>query len=203
MKIICIGRNYALHAKELGNAVPTDPVIFLKPDSAVLQNRHPFVIPPFTQDVHHELEVVVRISRLGRHIDPTFSHRYYDAISVGIDFTARDLQENLKKAGLPWEKSKGFDGSAVIGQWIPKAELPAVDQLSFHLLKNKEKVQEGFSGDMLFGIDALIAYVSTFFTLKKGDVLFTGTPAGVAKVVNGDILEGFLEDRLCFQCKVK
>ncbi len=203
MKIICVGRNYALHAKELGNAIPKDPVIFLKPDSAVLQNRHPFVIPPFSQDVHHELEVVVRISRLGRHIDPSFSHRYYDALSVGIDFTARDLQEKLKKEGLPWEKSKGFDGSAVIGTWISKSEFPSVNNLSFHLLKNQAKVQEGSTRDMLFGIDELVAYVSTFFTLKKGDVIFTGTPAGVAKVESGDILEGFLENQLCFKCKVK
>jgi 2-keto-4-pentenoate hydratase/2-oxohepta-3-ene-1,7-dioic acid hydratase in catechol pathway len=203
MKIICVGRNYALHAKELGNAIPKDPVIFLKPDSAVLQNRHPFVIPPFTQDVHHELEVIVRISRLGRHIDPSFSHRYYDALSVGIDFTARDLQEKLKKEGLPWEKSKGFDGSAVIGTWIAKTELPAVNELSFHLLKNQVKVQEGSTHDMLFGIDELVGYVSTFFTLKKGDIIFTGTPAGVAKVESGDVLEGFLENRSCFRCKVK
>lgn len=203
MKIVCIGRNYTAHAKELKNEVPEEPVLFIKPDSALLQNRHPFVIPAFSDEIHYELEVVVRISRLGKHIHESFADRYYDAITTGIDFTARDLQQKLKEKGLPWEKAKGFDGSAITGRWIPKEELPPVNQLHFHLIKNGEMVQQGFTGDMLHSVHAVIAYASQFFTLKKGDYIFTGTPAGVGKVQPGDILEGFLENQSCFRCKVK
>lgn len=191
MKIICVGRNYRAHAEELGNAVPEEPVIFCKPDSALLPPRNPFVVPPWTSDVHHELEWVVRISKVGKYIEPRFAYSYVDAMTVGLDFTARDLQNKLKSKGLPWERSKGFDGSAVLGTWVPAPEQPTVHEI--HLEKNGVEVQRGRTVDFVYPLDELISFVSQYFTLKKGDVLFTGTPAGVGPVVPGDRLEGFLD----------
>lgn len=203
MKIICIGRNYTDHIKELDNEKPKDPVVFHKPDTALLLKGQPFFIPQFSEDVHYEVEVLVKINRIGKHIQPQFAPKYYDEIGLGIDFTARDLQAQLKVKGLPWEKAKGFDGSAVIGQWINKNELPPVDQLQFELIKNDTIVQQGNTALMLWKIDELIAYVSQFFTLKIGDVLFTGTPAGVGPVVINDRLIGKLESRELFSIKIK
>jgi 2-keto-4-pentenoate hydratase/2-oxohepta-3-ene-1,7-dioic acid hydratase in catechol pathway len=180
MKIICVGRNYRAHAEELGNAVPEEPVVFCKPDSALLPPRNPFVIPPWTGDVHHEIEWVVRIGKVGKYIEPRFAYSYLDAMTVGLDFTARDLQSKLKSQGLPWERAKGFDGSAVLGSWV---ELPA---------EPRAHVQRGSTADFLHSVEDLIAFVSQYFILKKGDVLFTGTPAGVGPVAAGDRLEGFL-----------
>ena len=203
MKIICIGRNYTDHIAELENEKPENPVVFLKPDTAILLKGQPFFIPDFSQDVHHELEVLVRINRIGKHIQPKFAHKYYDEIGLGIDFTARDLQAQLKAKGLPWEKAKGFDGAAVVGKWVAKAELPQVDELQFSLRKNGETVQAGNTALMLWKIDELIAYVSQFFTLKIGDIIFTGTPAGVGPVAINDVLVGELEGRELFNIKVK
>ena len=203
MKIICIGRNYTDHIKELSNEKPTDPIIFMKPDSAVLGNGLDFYIPDFTNDVHHEIEVLVKINKVGKHINEKFAHKYYDEISLGIDFTARDLQTKLREKGLPWEKAKGFDGSAVIGKWLSKNMFKDLNNLNFYLNKNAEKVQIGNTSLMLWKIDELIAYVSTFFTLKKGDVIFTGTPAGVSKVSPDDYLEGFIENEKLFAINIK
>jgi len=203
MKIICIGRNYTDHIKELSNEKPTDPVVFLKPDTAIGLKGQPFFIPEFSQDVHHEVEVLVRINRIGKHIQQKFAHKYYDEIGLGIDFTARDLQTQLKTQGLPWEKAKGFDGAAVVGKWVQKSTLPPVDQLNFQLTKNDEVVQSGTTALMLWKIDELIAYISQFFTLKIGDIIFTGTPAGVGPVAPNDILVGSLEGQEFFQIKVK
>ncbi len=203
MKIICIGRNYTDHIAELENEKPENPVVFLKPDTAILLKGQPFFIPEFSQDVHHEVEVLVRINRIGKHIQPKFASKYYDEISLGIDFTARDLQAQLKAKGLPWEKAKGFDGAAVVGKWIAKQELPPVDKLNFALNKNNETVQESNTALMLWKIDELIAYISQFFTLKIGDIIFTGTPAGVGPVAINDVLVGKLEGRELFNIKVK
>lgn len=203
MKIVCIGRNYADHIKELANERPTDPVIFIKPDSAVLPKEQDFYIPEFSNDVHHEVEVLIKIKKVGKHIEEKFAHTYYDEVGLGIDFTARDLQSKLKEKGLPWEKAKGFDGSALIGKWIPKTQLPDLNTLHFSLLKNGEIVQEGNTGLMLWKIDELIAYVSKFFTLKKGDIIFTGTPAGVGKISANDYLSGRLENEEMFSVKIK
>lgn len=203
MKIICIGRNYAKHIEELKNERPDEPVVFLKPDSAVLLKQHPFVIPEFSDDIHHEIEIIVRINKVGKYIEPKFAHKYYDEIGVGIDFTARDLQQKLKDKGLPWEKAKAFDGSAVIGDFLPKTQFASMENLTFELMNNGKSVQKGNSSHMLWQIDELIAYVSQFFTLKIGDVIFTGTPEGVAVVRPGDILEGFLEENKLFRIQVK
>lgn len=203
MKIICIGRNYTDHIKELENERPEEPVIFLKPDTSLLLKNQPFFIPPFSEDVHYEVEVLVRINRIGKHIQEKFSHKYYDEIGLGIDFTARDLQAKLKAKGLPWEKAKAFDGAAVVGAWVSKSELPNVDDLNFQMKKNNEIVQSGTTSLMLWKIDEIISYVSQFFTLKIGDIIFTGTPAGVGKVSENDILEGSLEGRKMFSIKVK
>ncbi len=203
MKIICIGRNYTNHIQELQNERPTEPVVFLKPDSAVLLKQHPFVLPEFSNDVHHEIELIVKISKVGKYIEPKFAHKYYDEISVGIDFTARDLQDRLKAKGLPWEKAKAFDGSAVIGEFLPKSEFTSVENITFELTKNSQTVQKGNSNLMLWKIDELIAYVSQFFTLKIGDIIFTGTPEGVAAVQPDDVLEGFLEGKQLFRIQVK
>lgn len=203
MKIICIGRNYTDHIAELENEKPENPVVFLKPDTAILLKGQPFFIPDFAQDVHHEVEVLVRINRIGKHIQPKFAHKYYDEIGLGIDFTARDLQAQLKAKGLPWEKAKGFDGAAVVGKWVAKAELPQVDELQFSLRKNGDTVQAGNTALMLWKIDELIAYVSQFFTLKIGDIIFTGTPAGVGPVAINDVLVGELEGQELFNIKVK
>jgi len=203
MKLICIGRNYKNHIAELGNERPEHPVVFLKPDSSILLKQHPFVIPEYTKEVHYEVEVLVKIKKLGKYIDKKFAPTYYNEIGLGIDFTARDLQKSLKEKGLPWEKSKAFDGSAVIGNWIPKEELGDVDEIPFSLEKNGEVVQKGTTQDMLWKIDEIISYVSQYFTLKIGDIIFTGTPAGVGPVKPNDALKGFIEDKELFSIKVK
>ncbi|MCF8716209.1 fumarylacetoacetate hydrolase family protein [Joostella atrarenae] len=203
MKIICIGRNYTEHIKELQNEKPTDPVIFIKPDSAVLKNQHDFYIPEFSNDVHYEVELLVKIGKVGKSIDTKFAHKYYNEIGLGIDFTARDLQSKLKEKGLPWEKAKGFDGAAVIGKWIPKSELGDINNIDFSLKKNDAFVQKANTSLMLWKVDELISYISTYFTLKTGDVIFTGTPAGVGKVSSEDYLEGFINEEKMFSLKVK
>ena len=202
MKIICIGRNYTEHIAELSNEKPENPVIFLKPDSAILLKNNPFVIPPFTNDVHYEVEVLVKINRLGKHIDQKFAHKYYEEIGLGIDFTARDLQSKLKEKGLPWEKAKAFDGSAVISNFISKGDFD-INSTAFQLYKNDSLVQNGNTSNMLWKVDEIIAYVSQFFTLKIGDVIFTGTPAGAGKVLANDILIGKLGDKEMFKIKIK
>ncbi len=203
MKIICIGRNYADHISELNNDKPDEPVIFMKPDSAILLKQHPFVIPEFSNDVHHEVEVLVKINKVGKYIDKKFAHKYYDEIGLGIDFTARDLQSKLKEKGLPWEKAKAFDGSAVISEFFNKNDFHSLENITFDLFKNGEKVQSGNTSLMLWKIDEIIAYVSQYFTLKKGDIIFTGTPQGVAAVKSNDVLEGFLENKKMFKINIK
>jgi len=203
MKIICIGRNYAKHIEELQNEKPENPVVFLKPDSAILAKKQPFFIPPFSNDIHYEVEVLVKINKVGKYIEEKFAHKYYDEIGLGIDFTARDLQSKLKEKGLPWEKAKGFDGSAVVGEFFPKESLGDLTNLKFTLSKNNELVQDGNTNAMLWKIDELIAYVSQFFTLKKGDIIFTGTPAGVGKVTENDVLNGTIAKNEAFSIKIK
>jgi 2-keto-4-pentenoate hydratase/2-oxohepta-3-ene-1,7-dioic acid hydratase in catechol pathway len=203
MKIICIGRNYVKHIEELHNERPDEPVVFMKPDSAVLIKQHPFVIPEFSDDIHHEIEVIVRINKVGKYIEAKFAHKYYDEISVGIDFTARDLQQKLKDKGLPWEKAKAFDGSAVIGEFISKSQFESLENLNFELKNNGQTVQKSNTNLMLWNIDQLIEEVSKYFTLKIGDILFTGTPEGVAVVRPNDILEGFLENQQLLKIQVK
>lgn len=203
MKIICIGRNYAEHIAELSNERPAEPVVFIKPDSAVLPREQAFYIPEFTKEVHYELEVLVRFCKVGKHIQQKFAHKYYDQVSLGIDFTARDLQTELKEKGLPWEKAKGFDGAAVIGEWLPKDQFDDLGNLNFSLLKNGQLAQQGNTGSMLWKIDELIAYVSRYFTLKKGDVLFTGTPSGVGRITANDYLSGILEEQELLNVKIK
>ncbi|MCL6267933.1 fumarylacetoacetate hydrolase family protein [Flagellimonas myxillae] len=203
MKLICIGRNYAAHIDELNNERPEEPVVFIKPDSAILPREQDFYIPQFSNDVHYEVEVLVKIKKVGKHIAPQFAHNYYDEIGLGVDFTARDLQSKLKAKGLPWEKAKGFDGSAIVGRWMPKNAYENIDKISFCLLKNDEKVQNGNTSLMLWKIDELIAHVSTYFMLKKGDILFTGTPAGVGKVSPNDYLVGMLEGEQLFEINVR
>ncbi|MCB0463454.1 MAG: fumarylacetoacetate hydrolase family protein [Flavobacteriaceae bacterium] len=203
MKLICIGRNYTEHIKELENEKPTDPVVFLKPDTSILLKNQPFFIPDFSDDVHHEVEILVKINKVGKYIDKKFAHKYYDEIGLGIDFTARDLQSQLKEKGLPWEKAKAFDGAAVVGKWLPKSKFENVDNISFKLLKNDEVVQDGNTNLMLWKIDELIEYVSKYFTLKIGDIIFTGTPAGVGKVVANDKLKGYIENDELFSITVK
>ena len=202
MKIICIGRNYAKHIQELANEKPTNPVVFLKPDSAILPKKNPFFIPPFSNDIHYEVEVLVKINKVGKHISEKFSHKYYDEIGLGIDFTARDVQAACKEKGLPWEKAKAFDGSAVIGAFYPKEQFD-LENLQFQLTKNEELVQDGNTNEMLWKIDELISYVSQYFTLKKGDILFTGTPAGVGKVIENDVLVGTIAGNEAFNISVK
>jgi len=203
MKLICIGRNYVDHIDELKNEKPSSPVIFLKPDSAVILKNHPFFIPDYSNDVHYEVEILIKIKKLGKSIDIKFSHTYYDEIGLGIDFTARDLQSDLKKNGLPWEKSKAFDGSALIGKWVNKNEFNDLNNLNFSLKKNGTIVQFGNTSNMLWFIDELISEVSKFFTLKIGDVIFTGTPSGVGKVSENDLFEGFINEKQFFSIKSK
>ena len=203
MKIICIGRNYAKHIEELENEKPENPVIFLKPNSAILIKNQPFFIPPFSNEIHYEVEVLVKINKVGKYIDEKFAHKYYDEVGLGIDFTARDIQDKCKEKGLPWEKAKAFDGSAVISEFIPKEKLGDLSNLEFSLQKNNEIVQQGNTNAMLWKIDELIAYISQFFTLKRGDVIFTGTPAGVGKVNENDILLGMIKDQEMFSVKIK
>lgn len=203
MKILCIGRNYVKHIEELNNQVPTEPVIFSKPDSALLLKNKPFFIPDFANDFHHEVELVVRINRIGKNIAPQFAHRYYEEIGLGIDFTARDLQSELKNKGLPWEKAKAFDGSAVLSKFVDKQKYSDVQNINFSLEKNGEKVQEGNTSHMIFSIDQIIAHVSQFFTLKIGDLIYTGTPAGVGPVAINDRLRGYIDDEIMFDFLVK
>ena len=203
MKLICIGRNYTEHIKELENEKPTYPVVFLKPDTSILLKKMPFFIPEFSDEVHHEVEVLVKIKKVGKYIDKKFAHKYYDEIGLGIDFTARDVQSQLKSKGLPWEKAKAFDGAAVVGKWLPKANLGDLNNLNFSLERNGQLVQSGNTELMLWKIDELIEYVSKFFTLKIGDIIFTGTPAGVGKVFANDELKGYIEDREMFSIKIK
>ena len=203
MKIICIGRNYIDHIKELSNQKPMNPVVFLKPDSAVIAKNQNFIIPSFSNEIHHEVELVVKINKVGKHIDKSFSHKYYDEIGLGIDFTARDIQSNLKEKGHPWEKSKAFDNSCMVGNFLKKEKIEDISKIEFSLKKNNEVVQSGCSNDMLWKIDELISYVSQYFTLKIGDLIFTGTPSGVSKVESGDLLEGYISSIKMFMLKVK
>ena len=204
MKIICIGRNYAAHIEELSSEKPEEPVVFLKPDTSILLDKNPFFIPDFSNDVHHEVEVIVKINRLGKHIDEKFAYKYYDQIGLGIDFTARDLQNKLKEKGLPWEKCKAFDGATVVSRtFIDKSELGDLNNLDFQLYKNDQLQQDGNTKLMLWKIDELIAYVSKYFTLKIGDLIFTGTPAGVSRVVENDTLKGTLAGKELFSIRVK
>ncbi|WNH11593.1 fumarylacetoacetate hydrolase family protein [Thalassobellus suaedae] len=203
MKLICIGRNYTEHIKELENEKPEEPVVFLKPDTAILLKKQPFFIPDFSDDVQYEVEILVKINRVGKHIDKKFAHKYYNEIGLGIDFTARDLQSQLKAKGLPWEKAKSFDGAAVIGNWLPVREIDEVDAIEFSLKKNENIVQKGNTSHMLWKIDELIEYVSKYFTLKIGDIIFTGTPAGVGRVIANDKLKGFIENKEMFSITVK
>jgi 2-keto-4-pentenoate hydratase/2-oxohepta-3-ene-1,7-dioic acid hydratase in catechol pathway len=203
MKIICIGRNYAKHAKELGNDVPKEPVFFLKPDTAILPKKNPFVYPSFSNDVHHEAEIVIRINRLGKHIEERFAHKYYNEIGIGVDFTARDVQQQSKEKGLPWEKAKAFDGSAPLSELVSIDNYDNINNLNFSLSINGETKQSGNTKDMLFNIDQIIAYVSKFFTLKIGDLIYTGTPAGVGPVQINDRVECFIEDKKMLSFNVK
>ncbi|MDB3976925.1 fumarylacetoacetate hydrolase family protein [Flavobacteriaceae bacterium] len=203
MKIICIGRNYADHITELENERPSAPVVFLKPDTSVLLKKQPFFIPQFSNQVQHEVELLIKITKVGKHIDKKFAHKYYDEIGLGIDFTARDLQQQLKQKGLPWEKAKAFDGAAVIGKFVSKNQFESLDTISFSLKKNDQVVQQGNSSQMLWRFNELIEYISKYFTLKIGDVIFTGTPAGVATVNPDDVLAGFIADEEFFKIKIK
>lgn len=204
MKIICIGRNYADHARELDNPVPSQPVIFLKPETALLDADEPFQLPEWSHDIHHEIELVLRIDREGKNIAPDDAHLFFTEVTVGIDFTARDIQSRLKAKSHPWERAKAFDGSAVVGRFVKLDELAKqVSDLRFQLTKCGAVVQSGHTADMLFAVEKIITEVSTFMTLKAGDLIFTGTPAGVAAVKSGDELEGRLEDRLLFSVAVQ
>lgn len=204
MKIIAVGLNYEAHNKEMKRTFQScDPVIFMKPESALLKNGKPFFIPDFSEEVHYETELVIKINRLGKNISEKFAHRYFNEITVGIDFTARDLQRRLKEKGLPWEIAKGFDGSAAIGEFIPVCKCPDWQNINFCLEINNQNVQQGNSGDMIFSFQQIIAYVSRFFTLKIGDLIFTGTPAGVGKVKINDILEGYLAQKKLLELKIK
>jgi len=203
MKLICIGRNYTEHIEELKNEKPIDPVVFLKADSAILGKKMPFFIPDFSNDVHYEVEVLVKINRLGKFIDKKFAGKYYNEIGLGIDFTARDIQKDLKSKGLPWEKAKSFDGAAVIGNWMPKNAFKNINNINFSLERNDKVVQKGNTRHMLWKIDEIIEYISKYFTLKIGDVIFTGTPAGVGKVEPDDILKGYIEDKQLFSVTIK
>ena len=203
MKIIAIGRNYIDHAKELNNPVPESPVIFMKPDTALLKDNKDFYYPEFSSDVHYECEVVFRICNEGKHVSQKFAHKYYDAIGLGIDFTARDIQSKHKEKGLPWELAKAFDHSAVISNLISKEEFENLSDINFSLKKNEEIVQVGNTKDMIFDIDTLIVYISKFITLRKGDLIYTGTPAGVGPILIGDKFEGYIGDKLMFTTQIK
>lgn len=203
MKIFCVGRNYVDHAKELGNDIPDEPVIFMKPKSALLQLNTPFYYPEFSNELHYEVELVLRICKNGRYIPERQASKYYNAISAGIDFTARDIQNELKKKGLPWEKAKAWDNSAIIGKWVDVTAAMLNNPINFSLTNNGEQVQIGNSDDMLFSFDQIIANISNYFSLNIGDVVFTGTPAGVGECVVGDILEGFLEADKLFELEIK
>ena len=203
MKIICVGRNYAAHAKELGNDIPDEPVIFMKPKSALLQSHTPFYYPEFTNELHYECELVLRVCKNGRYVQERHAGNYYNGVTAGIDFTARDIQDELKKKGLPWEKAKAFDNSAVLGKFIDITPAMNKKNINFCLYKNKELVQQGNSGNMIFSFDAIVEHISNYFSLNIGDLIFTGTPAGVGECVVGDELEGFIEDQKLFTLEIK
>lgn len=203
MKIFCIGRNYAEHAKELNNPIPEEPVIFMKPPTALLRDNQAFYMPEFSSDVHYEVELVLKVCKNGKSIEREFATKYYDAVGLGIDFTARDIQSKCKAKGLPWEKAKAFDHSAVLGGFISFDQLHDQESIRFSLEKNGAIVQSGDSADMLFDFDALIVQVSKYFTLQQGDLIYTGTPAGVGPVEIGDVLKGRLEEQLIFTCEIK
>lgn len=203
MKIICIGRNYVEHARELNNPLPDEPVFFLKPDTAIIIRNRPFFHPEFSKNIHYEVELALKIRKNGRHVRPEFAHTYYEEIGIGIDFTARDVQDNLKKKGLPWEAAKAFDGSAPVSNFFPLSKYPDLKNINFRLVKNGETVQEGNSGLMIFDFDAILTHVSKYVTLKMGDLVFTGTPAGVGPVKIGDRLEAYIENDLLLKCDVK
>ena len=203
MKIFCVGRNYIDHAKELGNDIPDEPVIFMKPKNALLQAHTPFYYPEFSNELHYEAELVLRVSKNGRYITERQASKYYNAITVGIDFTARDIQNELKKKGLPWEKAKAWDNSAVIGTWIDITPAILKNPINFSLKNNSVQVQVGVNTDMLFSFDQVVAYISNYFSLNIGDMIFTGTPAGVGECVVGDILEGYLETQKMFELEIK
>jgi acylpyruvate hydrolase len=203
MKIFCIGRNYADHAKELNNPVPSEPLIFMKPPTALVVNNKPFYYPDFTKDLHYEGEIVLRICKNGRSIQPEFAHRYYDAVAFGIDFTARDLQDKLKQKGQPWEIAKGFDRSAPLSRWVSLEDIRDKNNIRFQLKKNGEVVQDGHTSDLIFHFDTLICHISRYFTLQKSDMIFTGTPAGVGPVQIGDLLEGFIEGEHLLSCQIR
>ena len=203
MKFIAIGRNYQEHAKELNNPIPTEPVVFLKPDTALLKEGKAFYHPDFSNDIHYEVELIIKIGKEGKHITSKFARNYIEAIGLGIDFTARDLQQKCKEKGLPWEIAKAFDHSAPIGEFIPINEIADLNAIQFSLKQNQIVVQNGNSADMIFSFDDIISYVSQRFTLKKGDLIFTGTPAGVGKINIGDLLEGYISDRKMLSVPVK
>ena len=203
MKIICVGQNYLNHIKELNSKRNKSPILFLKPDSSIIQKNQPFFIPEFSKEIHYEAEIILKFDKLGKHIDKKFSNKYYNQISLGIDFTARDLQEKLKKSGQPWEKAKSFDNSAVVGDWIDVNNFRDINDINFCLKLNNEIVQSSNSSNMIWKIDDLVTEVSNYFTLKIGDILFTGTPEGVGKVSIGDVLDGFLEEKKVFSIKIK
>lgn len=203
MKIICIGRNYREHARELSNPVPEDPIFFLKPETSILRSNRPFVYPDFSRDIHYETEIVVKICKKGKNIGIPHASTYYEEIGIGIDFTARDLQQKAKEKGLPWALAKGFDHAAPLSRFLSKATLPRTGDLNFHLDLNGKTVQRGCTADMIFPVDELICYLSKYLTLRKGDLLFTGTPAGVGPVHKGDLLEAFIEDKKMLWCAVK
>lgn len=203
MKIFCIGRNYVAHAKELGNEIPEEPIVFIKPKSALLRPHLPFYYPEFTNELHYEAELVIRVSKNGRYINKRFAYQYYDAITLGIDFTARDIQNELKRKGLPWEKAKGWDNSAVIGKWLPINNFANRRDINFGLYKNGDLVQHSNSGKMIHSFETIIADISKYFTFNIGDIIFTGTPEGVGEVVTSDILEGILEDEIVFNIPIE
>lgn len=202
MKFICVGRNYSNHAKELNNEIPKDPVLFIKPDTALARPGDDWYIPEFTENLQHEVEVLIKISKVGKYIQPEFAGNYYSEIGLGIDFTARDLQDRLKEKGLPWEKSKAFDRSALIGNFVSKEKFN-LDNLNFSLVKNGNIQQKGNTSEMIFSFDYLISYISQYFTLKMGDIIFTGTPSGVSKLSENDFLEGFIENENFFEVKIR
>ena len=203
MKLICIGKNYLKHIHELNSKKEDVPVIFLKPDTSVIQKKQPFFIPEFSSDIHYEVEIILKFNRVGKHIEPKFSKKYFDKISLGIDFTARDLQRKFKENGLPWDIAKGFDNSAMIGDWLSVDLFDDIDNINFRLEKNGEIVQKSNSSNMIWKIDQLISKASHFFTIKIGDIMFTGTPEGVGKVVENDLLEGYIDDKKVFSVRVK
>lgn len=202
MKIIAIGRNYVDHIKELNNAIPSEPVIFSKPETAIIKNNEPFYLPDFSEDVHHEVEILVKISKIGKNIDTKFAHKYYDEIGLGVDFTARDIQSKLKEKGLPWELAKGFDGSAYVSHFLPKTDFQDLSDINFSLHVNGEVRQQGNTSLMMYSIDTIIAFISRYFTLKTGDIIYTGTPSGVGKVNKGDVLTGSIETTKMFEFSV-